>query len=119
MVEAILRGLVGIGLLCQGIGNGVARPSLGATLANAVDEADLGIASASQRMARLVGNSIGIALLTAVYGGVETTSAFGRAYLAALGLGLLALVATARIVDRRAVATPTAASATAPSAIGG
>ena len=88
--------LIGVALVCQGVGNGLARPALGAILVNHVDEADLGIASAAQRMMRLVGNALGIAVLTAVHGGVGTTAAFGRAYLVAAGLGVLAVVATAR-----------------------
>jgi MFS family permease len=94
--------LVGGGLLVQGIGNGVARPSLGAVLANSVDEADLGIASATQRMARLIGNASGIAVLTAVYAGSQTPSSFAAAYLVAVGLGVLAVAATARIDADRA-----------------
>lgn len=88
-------------LLAQGVGNGIARPSLGALLANAVDEADLGIASATQRMVRLIGNSFGIAVLTAVYAGAATSAAFGRTYLVALALGVVTVGATARIVDTR------------------
>ena len=85
--------LIGAALVCQGVGNGFARPPLGAIMSNSVHEDDLGIASASQRMARLVGNSVGIAVLTAVYGGRETPTTFAVAYLAALALGLLGVVA--------------------------
>ncbi len=94
--------LIAVALLTQGIGNGIARPPLGAVLANAVDEVDLGIASATQRMVRLIGNAAGIAVLTAVYGGTQTAGAFGRAYLVAFFLGLLAVGATAYIDDARA-----------------
>ncbi|MFK8023539.1 MAG: MFS transporter [Ilumatobacter sp.] len=86
--------LIGIALLCQGIGNGMARPPLGALLSNSVDDDDLGIASAAQRMSRLVGNSVGIAVLTAVYGGRETATTFGLAYLAALALAALGVAAS-------------------------
>lgn len=96
--------LVAAALLTQGIGNGIARPSLGAVLANSVDEADLGIASATQRMVRLIGNASGIAVLTAVYGGTQTNEAFGTAYLVAFGLGVLAVAATARIDGQQASA---------------
>lgn len=113
--------LIGLGLLVQGIGNGIARPPLGAVLANSVDESDLGIASATQRMVRLVGNASGIAVLTAVYGGTPTTQSFGTAYLVALGLGVLAVAATARIDGEEAKAaaitsppSPVVASDAAP-----
>lgn len=111
--------LIGLALLVQGVGNGIARPPLGAVLANSVDEADLGIASATQRMVRLVGNASGIAVLTAVYGGTQTAESFGAAYLVALGLGILAVGATARIDGAEAKAaaiTPRPSSAAASGA---
>ncbi len=109
--------LIGLALLVQGIGNGIARPSLGAVLANAVDEADLGIASATQRMVRLIGNASGIAVLTAVYAGSQTPASFGAAYLVAFGLGVLAVVATARIdgaQNRADAVSPAPASGSDP-----
>lgn len=92
-------------LVVQGIGNGMFRPSLGAILANAVHDDDLGIASASQRMVHQIGNAFGIAVLTAVYGGVATPDSFGRVYVVALGLGLVAIVATTRVAAQRPVDT--------------
>lgn len=107
--------LIGVALLVQGTGNGIARPSLGAVLANSVDESDLGIASATQRMVRLVGNASGIAVLTAVYGGSQTTTSFGVAYLVAFGLGLAAVAATARIDGELAAADAVSAAPAAAS----
>jgi EmrB/QacA subfamily drug resistance transporter len=85
--------LVIIGLVLQGVGNGVARPSLTASLANAVDEKDVGIASASNRMLHQIGASFGIAILTAIYGGTETGPAFARAHIFGATLGVAALCA--------------------------
>lgn len=93
--------LVAAALVIQGLGNGMARPSLGAILANSVDDEDLGIASASQRMVHQIGNAFGITLLTAVYGGVATSGAFGRAYAVAFGLGIVAVAMTTRVVGSR------------------
>jgi len=107
--------LIGAALLTQGLGNGIARPSLGAVLANSVDEADLGIASATQRMVRLVGNASGIAVLTAVYAGDPTPESFGVAYLVAFGLGVVAVAATARIDGRQARADAVTPPPAAPS----
>jgi MFS family permease len=89
--------LIGAALVLQGVGNGVSRPSLTATIANAVDEDDLGMASASQRMLHQIGNAFGITVLTAVYAGVATPGAFSRAYVVAAVLGALAVGAAAMI----------------------
>lgn len=98
--------VIGIALVAQGVGNGISRPPLTATLANAVDEADLGLASASQRMVHQIGNAFGITVLTAVYGGVLTAAAFSRAFLVAFGLALASLAAAAAVTDRRSAQAP-------------
>lgn len=90
-----------IGLVLQGIGNGISRPSLTASLTNSVDEKDVGIATASNRMLHQIGASFGIAVLTAIYGGSRTGPAFARAHLFGALLGLLSLVAAAFIHSER------------------
>jgi len=89
--------LIVAGLALQGVGNGTAQPPLNATLANSVDEEDLGIASAAQRMAFQVGSSMGITVLTAVYGGDGTASSFTRAYIVGAMLGAAAIIAASAI----------------------
>ena len=89
------------GLVLQGVGNGVARPSLTASLTNAVDEKDVGIASASNRMLHQIGASFGIAVLTAIYGGSRLGPAFARAHLAGAVFGVLAVVAAAFVISER------------------
>jgi MFS transporter, DHA2 family, methylenomycin A resistance protein len=84
--------LVILGLVVQGIGNGTAQPTITATMSNSVDEADLGIAAAAQRMAFQVGSALGISTLTAVYGGTEEASDFLTAYLVGAGIGAMALL---------------------------
>jgi DHA2 family multidrug resistance protein-like MFS transporter len=85
----------------QGVGNGVARPSLTAVLTNAVDEKDVGIASASNRMLHQIGASFGIAVLTAIYGGSRIGTAFARAHFVGAVLGVLSVVAAAFVVSER------------------
>jgi len=80
------------GLIIQGIGNGTAQPTITATMSNSVDEADLGIAAAAQRMAFQVGSALGISTLTSIYGGTEQASDFLTAYLVGAAIGALALV---------------------------
>ncbi|HYZ92399.1 MAG TPA: MFS transporter [Actinomycetota bacterium] len=89
------------GLVLQGVGNGVARPSLTASLTNAVDEKDIGIASASNRMLHQIGASFGIAVLTAIYGGSRLGSSFARAHLVGAVFGVLALIAAAFVISER------------------
>lgn len=86
--------LVVLGLMLQGVGNGMAQPTITATMSNSVDEADLGIAAAAQRMAFQVGSALGISTLTAIYGGTEQASDFLIAYLVGAGIGAMALVST-------------------------
>ena len=98
--------IIGIALVAQGVGNGISRPPLTATLANSVDEADLGLASASQRMVQQIGSAFGITVLTAVYGGVLTAGAFSRAFAVAFLLAVASLVAAAAVRDRRSPQSP-------------
>jgi EmrB/QacA subfamily drug resistance transporter len=90
---------VAVALVLQGVGNGVARPSLTSSVANAVSERDLGVASASHRMFNQIGNAFGIAILTAVYAGDQAAGPFARAYGAAFLMALVAYVAAMFIQD--------------------
>ena len=95
--------LIASALVFQGLGNGIGRPSLTASLANAVDEGSLGVAAASQRMVHQIGAAFGIAALTAVYGGAGTPSSFARAYVLGVVFAACAAVAanSLRSADRR------------------
>lgn len=84
--------LIAVGLVLQGIGNGTAQPPITATMSNSVDEADLGIAAAAQRMAFQVGSALGISTLTSIYGGTEQAGDFLTAYLAGAAIGAVALI---------------------------
>lgn len=89
-----LLALVVVALVLQGIGNGMSQPTINATMSNSVDEEDLGIAAAAQRMTFQVGSAMGITVLTAIYGGTEAPADFRTAYLVGAILGLVALVFT-------------------------
>jgi MFS family permease len=83
--------LFGLGLVLQGTGHGLALPSLTSAVAGAVEDRDLGIASAANRLTANVGTSFGITALSITYGGLATGVGFARAF----GLGaILALVST-------------------------
>ena len=83
------------GLALQGVGLGVAAPSLTSSISNAVPDKDLGIASAANGLFSTTGSAFGITLLTLVYGGVNTNIRFGSAYAVGALLSALALVAAA------------------------
>jgi EmrB/QacA subfamily drug resistance transporter len=109
-------GLVVVGLVLQGIGNGVSRPSLSASLANSVPQDDLGIATASERMLFQVGAAFGITALTVAYGGTNTGPAFMWAYLLGAGFGAIAVVAATFVRSTRRGDAPEADDERAPAA---
>jgi predicted MFS family arabinose efflux permease len=82
-------------LTLSGIGLGVASPSIAASVANAVDEADLGIASATQQLMTQVGAAAGIQVMETVQTAREQSAgligSFSEAYLVGAVAGLLAL----------------------------
>lgn len=55
------------GFLLQGIGFGLLRPAISTALADGVDEGDLGVASAAERLTGQVGVALGITILATVY----------------------------------------------------
>jgi MFS family permease len=61
--------VVGGGFVFQGIGYGLLRPAITTALADAVDERDLGMAGAAERLTGQVGVATGITVLATVYGG--------------------------------------------------
>jgi hypothetical protein len=67
------------------MGLGTSSPSMAATIANAVDEADLGIAGAAQQMMTQIGVVAGIQLMQTVQAAGESSAglvgSYQRAYL--------------------------------------
>lgn len=78
----------GIGLVGQGAGHGLSQPSITAAIAHSVDDSQLGVATAVNRLAGQGGAAFGVAALTLAYGGAATPAAFGVAF--ALGTALAA-----------------------------
>jgi EmrB/QacA subfamily drug resistance transporter len=93
--ELAMLGVFCIALVSQGLGNGISRPPVTAALANSVPESDLGMASALQRMTQQIGNSFGIAMLTALYDGSGTAEAFTLPFSVGVVLALITAVFTA------------------------
>lgn len=92
-ISSLALVLVALGL--QGISNGTSEPPLNAVVANSVEEADLGVAAASQRMAWSVGSALGVTALTSIYGGTERPEDFFLAFGVGAVLALCALVFSA------------------------
>jgi EmrB/QacA subfamily drug resistance transporter len=74
-----------LGLALSGIGLGMSSPAMTATVANAVDETDLGVAAAMQQLMTQVGAVIGVQVMQTVQAVTEGSSgyvqSFGNAYL--------------------------------------
>jgi EmrB/QacA subfamily drug resistance transporter len=86
-----MLGLVCFALVAQGLGNGMARPPVTAALANSVPESDLGMASALQRMSYQIGNSFGIAIMSAVYDDSGRAEAFAAPFAVGAALSLVTI----------------------------
>ena len=95
-------GLVVLALFLQGAGNGTNRPSLTASIANAVETRDLGVAAATQRMMAQVGSVTGITVLGVLVTDQLVPSRFVAAYLVGAGFAALAVAGAGflRSVDR-------------------
>lgn len=86
---------VAVPLGLAGIGMGAASPTLTATVANSVDDEDLGVAGAAQQMLQQVGLVLGIQALSAIQAATES-SGIARSYHLAFGIGAgVALVGAA------------------------
>ena len=80
----------------SGLGMGSASPAMASSIANAVDDRDLGIAGATQQMVNQVGVAVGIQVMLAVQtarqAGGGSVAAYGDAYLVGAvvaGIGLV------------------------------
>ena len=112
-------------LALSGVGLGAASPSLAASVANAVDEADLGVAGAFQQMMTQFGVVVGIQVMQTVSvarePAVGVVGAYGEAYLvggavAAVGIICAAFVQTSRRRSPDAPRAPRGAPSLAGSA---
>jgi MFS family permease len=87
-------GVLCVGLILQGLGNGIGSPPMTAAVASAVPSKDLGIAAAASRLTSQIGVAFGITALTMVYGGSNTASALACAFLVGAALAVGALLAS-------------------------
>lgn len=100
--------LVVVALALSGLGMGGNAPAMAATVANSVDDHDLGIAGATQQMASTLGTVAGIQIMFTVQASLASTAglapSFSRAYLvgaAACAAGVAAawfIRSTSRVV---------------------
>lgn len=85
--------LVVIGLVMSGAGNGFGQPPFQASMANAVDEEDLGIASAAKNVIGQIGAAVGITLMTTLRSVADSpTTGFAIAYWTGAAIALVAVV---------------------------
>jgi MFS family permease len=66
--DSLLTVVIG-GFVLQGVGFGLLRPAITTALADSVDERDLGMAGAAERLTGQVGVAFGITILATVYAG--------------------------------------------------
>ena len=98
--------VVGVGLVLQGLGQGLCGPSLHAAVADAVPQESLGIATAANRLVNQVallrsgeicsgqvGTAVGIALLLGIYQPGQGASGYQPAFIAGGTMALLAVLA--------------------------
>ena len=107
------------GFVLQGTGFGLLRPAASTALADAVDERDLGVAGATERLAGQLGVVFGITILAALYASevdrFPLAFAVGAALAVVGGLFALRMAAADRAGDghgRPAVPAPDAVAAT-------
>jgi len=114
--------LVIIGALAlSGVGLGCSSPALTASMANAVEERDLGVAGAFQQMMTQLGVVLGIQLMLTVSvvraDAVGEVEAYGEAYLLAAVVAALGVVCALFVQStRRAEGAPQGALASEPEA---
>lgn len=99
--------LFALGLVGQGFGHGLSQPAVAAAIFHTVDESDLGVATAANRLAGQGGAAFGIAALMLVYSAGTGAGAFAAAFaLGTLlcGISLLTSLGMGRpAVDERAL----------------
>jgi EmrB/QacA subfamily drug resistance transporter len=97
--------LIVVGLAASGLGLGWSSPSLVSSVANAVDERDLGVANAAQSMVTQIGTVAGIQVLAAVHEAIGGRDGFSVAYLVGAGVAAIGVLGAAgvRSADRARV----------------
>ena len=89
--------LLVVGMLLTGGGAGFSRTPFTAALANAVDESELGIASATMNLAGQVGSSLGVTAMTAAMAASDGTHGYVVAFLAGGAVAVIAVLFAVRL----------------------
>lgn len=104
--------VIAVALALSGVGLGWSSPAMTATMANAVDERDLGVAGAMQQLTVQVGSVIGIQVMQTVQQATGTSDAdvasYRAAYLVGAAVCLLAVAAAGFVRPTRGQAEPEA-----------
>jgi EmrB/QacA subfamily drug resistance transporter len=95
-----------VGLVLQGLGNGIGVPPMTSAIATAVPDKDLGLAAAASRLTSQVGVAFGITTLTMVYGGVNTGEALAHAFIVGAVLAACALTSSLFMAPNRHSPSP-------------
>lgn len=91
--------VVAVGFILQGTGYGLLRPGTTTALADAVDEHDLGMAGAAERLIGQLGVVFGITIMASIY--ASDVDRFPLAFAVGAVFGLLAAVAAVGMADHR------------------
>jgi EmrB/QacA subfamily drug resistance transporter len=103
--------LIVVALVCSGLGLGASSPSLASSVANAVPERDLGVASAAQAMVTQIGVVVGIQTMSKIVDGSAQSGPYLAAYLVGAAAALVGVLAAGfiRSAARSTVAVARAA----------
>ena len=93
--------LIVVGLICAGLGMGLAQPSLSTLVASAVPEHDHGVAMSTQQTTSGIGAVAGISIMTAMCADSASAVAYRDGYALGAVVALVAVVASfgLRVVD--------------------
>lgn len=94
--------VVVVGFVFQGVGYGLLRPAATTALADAVSEADLGVAGATERLVGQVGVVFGITVMAAAYAG--DVDRFPAAFVVGVAAAVAAVVAARGVAHRSSTA---------------
>jgi MFS family permease len=85
--------VVCVGLVLQGLGNGIGAPPMTSAVVEAVPIVDVGVAAAASRLTSQVGVAFGITTLTMVYGGHNSGTGLAAPFLVGAVFSLCSLAA--------------------------
>lgn len=95
-----------VALTLSGIGIGAAQPRVAASVANSVEDQDLGIAGATQQLFAQVGTAVGMNLLESVQVATRPSVGLGGSYRIAYGVGTVVSVAGLLLATRMQERSP-------------